>query len=479
MEKIMKKTMKKVGWCTLSSALLLGGCAVGPDYVRPDISMPAGWGERADTSLTDLSQWWTLFGDPTLERLVERALQANHDLRIARARVKEARALVGVAKGALLPDLDASGSYRRFRTSENVPSITGPGRVRNIYSSDLDSAWEIDLFGGRRREVESESAEHEASVELERAVRVSLLGDVGASYVEVRGNQKLMRVFREDVDAARKTLDLVRRRREAGLAAELDVARVETELGTVESRVPPIEAAVWQGIHRLGVLLGQEPRALAEEISPEGPIPVAPPEVVVGLPSELLSRRPDLRAAERRLAASTARVGVATADLYPKFSLTAAFGLESLVVGDFSSAASRAWTLGPFVRWPLFSGGRLRARIRAVDARVEEALASYERAVLIALEEVEDALVAYLREWDRHKSLEGAVAEGRRAVEFASNLYENGLVNLLDVLDARRTLYEAEAELARSDTAVSLNLVFLYKALGGGWRPDGHLHSTP
>ncbi len=466
--------MKKFRGCTLFTVLFLMGCAVGPDYKRPEISMPTRWGERADTSQIDISQWWTLFGDSTLERLVEKALQENHDLRIAWSRVKEARALVGVVKGILLPDLSASGSYRRRHISENVPFFTGAKRTHNIYSVNLDSAWEIDLFGGRRRAVESAVAEHEASVELWRAVRVSLLSEVGTSYVGVRGNQNLLRVLRNDVSAVRETVNLVRKRRKAGLAAELDVTRSEEEISIVEARVPPVEAAIWHGIHRLGVLLGQEPRSLAEEISREGPVPVAPAEVVVGIPSELLARRPDLRAAERRLAALTARVGEAIADLYPKFSLTAAFGLESFSAADFFSTASSAWVLGPFVRWPLFAGGRLRARIRAADARVEESLASYEQAVLIALEEVEDALVAYLREWDRHKSLERAVAEGRRAVELVNDLYGKGLANLLDVLDARRTLYEAEADLVRSDTAVSLNLISLYKALGGGWRPDVH-----
>jgi NodT family efflux transporter outer membrane factor (OMF) lipoprotein len=448
---------------------LLAGCAVGPDYERPPATAPAGWGEKADTSTADLSRWWTLFGDAALDGLIERALAANPDLRVATARVREARALVGVAQGGLLPEVDAGGSYARNRTSENVATFPGIDRYESFYRAGFDAAWEIDLFGGARRAIEAARADYEGAVETHRAVQVSLLAEVARNYVALRGSRRLLAVLRGNVESASSTVDLVRARLQAGVATAFDVARAEAQLASARAQLPSVEAAAKQSIHRLGVLLGRDPQGVAAELAGEAPIPVPPARVVVGLPSDLLRRRPDVRAAERQLAAATARVGEATAELYPKISLTAAFGLESLHAGDFFEAAGRAWSLGPAVRWPLFAGGRLRAAVAAADARAGQALALYEKSVLAALEEVENALVAYLREWDRHQALEEAVAADRRATGLAVDVYRRGLASFLDVLEAERTLFAAEAELARSDAAVSLDLVALYKSLGGGW----------
>lgn len=451
---------------------ILAGCAVGPDYVKPETRAPEAWGEKVDTSAADLSRWWTVFKDPTLERIVGEALDANHDLKIAGARMKEARANLGIAFGGLLPEVDVAGSVTRERSSGNGFRFPGTSLSTDRYTAAFEAGWEIDLFGGTRRGIEAAAADYEASIEFREAVQVSLLGEVARNYVALRGNQRLRAVLRENLASARSTADLIRARIRAGLANDFDLARAESLVANAEAQLPLVESAVKQPLHRIGVLLGREPRALAEELDREAPIPVAPAAVVVGLPSELLRRRPDIRGAERQLAAATARVGVATADLFPRISLTGAFGLLSLDSSDFFETASRTWTVGPIVRWPVFAGGRIRASIQAADARQEQALAEYEKSILLALEEVENALVAYLREWDRRRALGAAVESDRRAAALSDDLYKKGLAGFLEVLESQQNLYAAQGELARSEAGVSLALVALYRALGGGWDPQ-------
>jgi NodT family efflux transporter outer membrane factor (OMF) lipoprotein len=442
---------------------------VGPDYERPKTQAPAGWSEKTDTSTADLSRWWTVFNDETLNGLVERAVLANHDLKLAADRVVESRAQMGVVLGALLPEIDLTGSQTHSRLSPNGQPFPISQIYQSRYKVGFDASWEIDLFGGAQRGYEAASADYESWIENRRAVLVTLLGDVARNYVGVRGNQLLISVLRRNVASARGTAEITQARLAAGVATSLDVARAEALLASAEAAVPPVEAALKQTVHRLSVLLGLPPGALATELSSEAPIPAASARVVVGLPSELLLRRPDVRQAERKLAGATATVGVAVSELYPKFSLTGAFGLDSLGSADFLKWQSRVWSLGPSIRWPVFAAGRLRAQVAVEDARKSQALDAYEKSVLVALEDVENALVAYLREGERRKSLEAALAADRKAVELADDLYRKGLTSFIDVLDAQRALYGAEADLGRSTAEVALDLVALYKALGGGW----------
>jgi outer membrane protein, multidrug efflux system len=457
----------------IAALLLLGGCAVGPDYERPRTTAPAQWGQTADTATADLSRWWTVFNDETLNRLVERALQANHDLRIAAARIDESRGELGVVKGYILPDVNAGADYTKSRVSANGQPFPNPQIYQSRYSLGFDAAWEIDIFGGGRRRIEAAQADVEAWIENERAVLVTLLGDVARNYVAFRGNQLLLAVLRQNVATAKGTVDITQARLTAGVATSLDVTRSEALKASAEAALPQVETALKQNLHRLSVLLGQAPEALGPELEREAPIPSAPDRVVVGLPSELLLRRPDVRRAERRLASQTASIGVAVAQLYPRLSLTGAFGLDSLGSADLFKWDSRAWSLGPTIRWPIFAGGRISAQISVEEARQKQALAAYEQSVLVALEDVENALVAYLREGDRRRLLEAAVAADRKAVELAEDLYKKGLTSFIDVLDAQRALYIAQSELARSQAQVTLELVALYKALGGGWETKG------
>jgi len=454
---------------TIAILGLAAGCAVGPDYERPKTETPAAWGEQADTASADLSRWWTVFNDEALNTLVERAVKSNHDLRIAVGRVNEARAQLGVVLGALYPEVNAGASHFHNRISPNAQPFPVTEVYQSHYRAGFDASWEIDLFGGVQRGYEAATADYESWIENRRSVMVVLLGDVAKSYVDLRGYQLLVSILRQNIDSARETVEITKARLAAGVATSLDVSRAEALRATAEAALPNVEAALKQSIHRLSVLVGTAPETLSAELLPPRPIPSAPPRVIVGLPSELLLRRPDVRQAERRLATATAAVGVATAELYPKISLTGAFGLDSLGSADFLKWESRAWSLGPSIRWPIFSGGRIRAQIAVQDAQQEQALAFYEKSVLVALEDVENTLVAYLRSGDRRRHLEDAVAENRKAVALADDLYKKGLTSFIDVLDAQRALYATQTELGRSVAEVTLNLVALYKALGGGW----------
>lgn len=465
-----------------AAALLLGpaACAVGPDYEPPRPELPESWGARdeapegaagrARAQAADLAEWWTAFGDPALASLARRALEGSLDLRESAARVREARALRGVAQGGLLPEVSGRAGYERLRWSERGLFPTD-GEDFDFYQTGFDASWEIDVFGGRRREREAADADLGAALEALRDVRVSLVAEVARNYVELRALQARLEVARRTLEAQRRTAELVRARVEAGRAAELDGVRARGQAEATEAILPELEAAARRAIHRLGVLLGREPGALVAELSAPAPVPAPPPEIPIGLPADLLRRRPDIRRAERELAAATARVGVATADLYPRFFLAGSFGVESLESSDLLTAAARAWSFGPSIRWPLFQGGRIRANVEAHDARREQAEIRFERAVLGALRDVEDALVTLGREQARRAALARAADSRRRAVELAGRQYAEGLADFLSVLDAERALYETEDLLVRSQEAAAAAAIALYKAVGGGWAP--------
>jgi NodT family efflux transporter outer membrane factor (OMF) lipoprotein len=466
----------------LSASLIAAtaGCAVGPDYRPPAASAPARWSEtlaRGEApAAADVTAWWRTFNDPELDSLIDRASRSNPDLRIAQARVREERAQYGIAEAAMAPSADASGADSRQQASHHQPvlgSVPLPASVpfdNQVYQAGIDASWEIDIFGGRRREVEAARAEVGASENDRRATLMVLLGEVARNYVDVRGYQRRLAIVEENLEAQSQGLAIARDRFAHGLSTELDVEESSTLLAQTQAEVPSLEAARQAAVHRLGVLLGQEPGALLAELSARAPIPAAPEVVPVGLPSDLLLRRPDVLRAERQLAAATANIGVATSDLFPKFYLTGAAGYQSVGAGDWFSSSSSFWSIGPSVQWKIFDAGKVRATIRVQDARQEEALATYERTVLTAFEEVENGLVSYAKEQVRRGSLEEAVASSRKSLDLANRLYSNGLTDYLRVLDAERSLYSAEDNLAQSDKAISGNLITLYESLGGGWQ---------
>ena len=465
--------------------ILVAGCSVGPNYNRPEIAVPASWNEAQqpgfDSRSVPLTDWWTEFNDPLLNTLVERAVQSNLDIRLAEARIRESRALRSVTASDAWPQLDAAGSYARSRSSENAftrgtgageSSSFGANGARDLFRAGFDASWEIDIFGGVRRRLEAADANVQASVEERRNALVTLLGDVARNYIEARGLQRRLTVARSNLQAQQETLDLTKVRFEAGLSSDFEVAQAEGQVKTTAAQIPALESALKGSVHRLDVLLGQQPGALWAELSNEAPVPALPPQAHVGLPAELLRRRPDIRRAERVLAAATAQVGAATADLFPRFSLTGAFGFQSINTGDLITAPSRFWSIGPTILWPVFDAGRIRANIAVRDAQQEQALTLYEKTVLTAFEDVENSLVNYAKEQTRYRALMDAVAANRRAVQMASELYTRGLVDFLNVLETQRSLYASESELAQSETVMASNLVALYKALGGGWERD-------
>ena len=466
--------------------LVMAGCSVGPNYKSPEMTVPDGYGAKTQpTSATaELREWWTTFDDPTLNSLIDRASNANLDLRLAALRIREARAQRGVSAAGYYPSIDATGSYRRSRdsqtafggseTSDNNGSFNfGGSQVeRNLWEAGFDASWEIDVFGGVRREVEAAEADLQVAIEDQRDVYVTLLGDIARNYVQLRGRQRRLAITRANLKSQQETLELTRARFNAGMVGELDVARARALVETTAAQVPLIQQNVKESIHRLAVLLGQPPVALLEELGAGGPIPTGVAELPVGLPSELLRRRPDIRRAERQLAAQTARIGVATADLFPRFSLTGQFGLQSEEFDDLGRSESIFYNWGPAIRWNIFSAGRTRSNIAVQTEREQQQLVIYEQTVLNSLEEVENALVAFQREQERRTSLSNAVDANRRAVNLANDLYSRGLTDFLAVQESQRNLLQAEDQLALSEETVSSNLVALYKALGGGWEAD-------
>ncbi len=473
------------GLAALIAATLVG-CAVGPDYRPPETKVPSTWdGQNAVTPVTPsktainpvtLVEWWTAFNDPTLSSLVEAAVRANLDVRLAEARIRQARAARGVAGAPLWPELDASALYQRSQGSSEVGgggAVATVGGLRNLWQAGLDATWEIDIFGGTRRNLEAATADLEAAVEDRRDVLVTLVGDVGTNYINLRGFQQQIKIARENLTAQKHNADIIQKRHDAGFVGGLDVANAKAQVATTESTIPLFESSARAAIYSLGVLLGREPAALEKDLAQAAPIPPTPPEIPVGLPSELLRRRPDIRRAEAQIHAATARIGVATSDLFPKFNLAGSYGFSAAEAFRLTRSTSNFWSWGPTVTWPIFAGGRFYFNIKVQDALQEQSLLTYEKTVLTALKDVETALVAYAKQQETRKSLSEAVVNNRKAVDLATQLYMAGKSDFLNVLIAQRSLFTSEDALAQSTRTVDTNLIALYKALGGGWEKEG------
>lgn len=459
--------------------------AVGPDYQAPQTRLPDLWHQDLTKGLkdgkTDLREWWTRLQDPMLNNLIARAGAGNLDLKQAVARILEARANVGIAAGAELPQVGAGGQIETGRVSEGVAGkVVNPPRKQSstLYSTGLDATWELDLWGRISRQVESADAGLQASVEDYRDVLVSLYAEVAQRYVDVRTAQARIKALVENVESQKKTLRLVQDRLRAELASDLEVAQAELNLATTESQVPTVRQDLAAAVHRLGVLLGERPTALYAELRETKPIPQPPKEILVGLPTELLRQRPDIRAAERRLAAQTAQIGVATADLYPRFSLTGFFAFENFGVSDVFNWKNRAYGLGPTMQWNVFDGGRIRSNIQAQDAITQQLLTSYEQTVLDALRQVEDAMAFYIQENDRQDALYRSVVAAAKSVKLVQTLYVTGLTDFQNVQDQERRKSEQDDQYAQSQGAVTKYLVDIYRSLGGGWAPTDQQPTT-
>jgi multidrug efflux pump len=451
---------------------LLTGCTlVGPNYREPVAQVPTGFANQGQPGITTAAidvAWWHGFQEDKLDQLVEQALARNHDIRIATARLREARAVRGVTQLDRYPIVTAQGSYNRQRLSEAVTPSSG-NRDIELYNIGFDASWELDFFGRVRRSIEASTADVGAAEASRRDVVVSLLAEVARNYFELRGAQNQLAVARRNAENQSLLLDLTHALLDAGRGTELDVSRAEAQLNITLASIPPLETTINRAMYRLGVLIGAEPTALVADLSAPLPLPGLPELVALGQPADLLRRRPDIRVAERNLAAATARVGVVTADLFPRVTLLGSIGLQAGSFLNVGQGGSERFSIGPSIFWAAFDLGRVRERIRVADARTEAALAQYEQRVLLALEETENSLVDFNRQQARRDLLRASARASEKAAGLARLRYQSGVSDFLTVLDAERVLLDAQDRLADSETRTATALIAVYKALGGGW----------
>ena len=467
------------------AALLLAGCTtVGPNYRRPDVAVPAQYAkphEAQALSDADLASWWRHFGDPELDSLIARAIALNLDVQSAAARIREARARELVAGARNLPTLDAQASATRQRISENaIPTPPGagapgnggafglPGSEFNTFRLGLDASWEIDLFGGTRRGIEAAGARTGGAVWTRRDLQATAAAEVANAYFTLRTLQERIAKTEADVARLRREEQLRRARFKGGLINGVDLEQQSSDAASAAAELPTLRGQAEAQIHAIGLLTGTTPEALIAELSPPKAIPAAP-AIPAGLPSDLLRRRPDIRAAERDAAAATADIGVATADLYPKISLTAAPALVSTALASLLDWGSRSYSVGASLLWPLFDGGKARANIDVANARQEQALIAYRKTVLTALKDVEDALSRTQADRQRLADLARSHQAISRAEQLSRTRYRGGLVTLSEVLTNEGKRISVEKQMIETRGALARDSVALFKALGGGW----------
>lgn len=461
---------------TTLTLLLAAGCAaVGPDYAPPTLELPPAWNQPREAGLTAGASadgaWWQQFHDPLLNDLIQRALAQNLDLKAAFARLNASRALRGVAAAGQWPTLDGRASYEYRDDSTNTPFGSFIPHT-DIHAIGVDAAWELDLWGRVRRSIEAAERDLDVSAAEVQGAMLSVAAEVARAYVELRASQRRLQIAEANLSLQEQTLTLVRARAAAGLVVERDVAQAATNAEQTRSRLPSLETDGLAAQHRLAVLLGRAPGELTAELSQPAPLPAMPVSIAVGVPADLLRRRPDVRAAERRFAAEVARIGAAEAERYPQFSLNGTLGLAANSADEVFAAGSDVVAFGPSIRWNLFDGGRLRQRVKALEANAEAAQIAWEQTVLLALEEAENAMVRFVREQTRQATLQRAAAQARRAVELAQTQYRAGLSDFQAVIDSERTAAAIDDDLVFSGAAVAASVVAMFQALGGGVVPE-------
>jgi len=485
------------------SLLLFAGCAaVGPDYVPPDKTLPSKFHtsslDKNDKAILTASEiestvddnegdfdepaesvkqvtpsmlvdWWNTLEDPVLTDLIEFAINENLDLKLAQSRLRESRAQRWIAKSIFFPSVDAGGEYTRGRISREVDDEEGD--ATNFYASGFDASWEIDIFGGIRRSVESATATVQASQEALNDTLVTLVAEVALNYIQIRTFQARLQAAEKNLRMQQDSVQIVQDRFDAGLATSLSLEQAKYNLESTKSEIPVLQTGIEQGKNGLAVLLGNFPGFLEESLKQYIRIPVKSIEVSIGIPADVLRRRPDVRQAERQLAAQTAQIGVATADLYPRFFLLGSVGLETLSASSFFTGPAAAYHIGPQMNWKIFNAGRVRQRIKVESERMSQALIQYERAILNAVSDVENTLIDFANEQVRRQALQQSMESAESAVSLSRELYTAGLTDFIGVLDAERALFSFQDRLALSEGQVTSNLIRLYKSLGGGWKP--------
>ena len=471
---ILKDATRAMTVFPLLLCFCISGCMVGPDFTRSEPAVPDTWVDANAESATQpaaaeaaLQEWWTVFNDAKLTALVQEAFQSNLDLQIATTRIRQARASRGIARSGIGPTVDASGSFRRSQAASGGSGMKSP--TVNNYQAGFDAGWEIDIFGGVRRGIEAADAQLQATVENRRDILVTLAAEVARNYIELRTYQQRLAIARKNLKTQEHSAELTRKRFEGGFVSGLDVANADAQVATTEAQVPLLESAARQTTYALSVLVGREPGALVSDLSETVAMPLVPPAAPIGVPSDLLRRRPDILLAEADIHAATANIGVAKADLYPRVTINASIGWNSGNSGDLFNSLSRFWSFGPSVSWNLFQTGRTLSNVELRKALQDEFILAYRKTVLTAIQEVENALVASTKEQEHRKSLQAAVVANRKAAKLATELYTQGHTGFLNVLSAQRALYSSEDSLAQSNQAMAVQLITLYKALGGGW----------
>lgn len=479
--------------------LLLSACTVGPEFSPPEWLSPASWFAKKDEPIKQPPSipvaepidpnWWNLFRDPELTALEQRVAAENLDVQAATIRLAESRAQLGVVGAAQFPNLNGNGSYAHTKASNigefaNAPNALGAngasgnttGGIKggdlapfDVYQVGFDATWEVDLWGKVRRSVESASASVEASAEARRGALLSSLAELARDYIQLRGTQLLLHIARDNLATSQQSLQLTQQRAAGGVTTDLDVANAAAEVHTTAAEIPRLEQQESENINAISLLLGQPPNTLQAELIKPKPVPPVPPRVPVGLPSELARRRPDIRQAEAQLHATTADIGVAVANFYPSVTLSGSLGLQALQPWRVFNVNAVNYSAGPGVTIPIFEGGQLKATLELRKAQQQEAAIFYQKTVLSAWHDVDNALTAYRTEQSRRDQLTQAVTQNQRALSLAQSRYQDGVADFLQVLTAQQNLLSSQQALALATINVSANLVALYKALGGGW----------
>jgi NodT family efflux transporter outer membrane factor (OMF) lipoprotein len=465
-------------------ALLVSGCMVGPDFVRPDAQVEEAWLQQHNQIIKsepeDLSEWWSVFNDPVLDDLIEIASRQNLDLQNAGLRIIEARAQLGIAVGSQYPQTQQiGGEATANQLSENAPNGAGADKFFYNYQLGFDAAWELDFWGRFRRGVESANASLYATLADYDDILVSLIAEVARTYFEIRTIEQRLVFARQNVSLQEESRDIAAARFQFGAESELDVTQAKALLKQTQAIIPPLEASLRQAKNALAILLGILPTEVQDILGPPKPIPTVPIEVAVGIPAELLRRRPDIRLAEFQAAFQSAQIGIAKADLYPSFSLVGSIGLQSSDKGgvrsnranfsDLFTSGGITYFIGPTFQWPIFNYGRLKNNVRVQDARFQQLVVNYQNTVLRAFQDVEDATVGFLRTQEQAGFLSDSVQQYRRSAELSLIQYSEGLTTYQRVIDSQRNLTQQEDAFASATGSVGTNLIALYKALGGGW----------
>jgi NodT family efflux transporter outer membrane factor (OMF) lipoprotein len=472
----------------LGATAYLSGCAVGPDYMTPEFRVPFQFSALRTPTPTatnsapsaNLAQWWRVFRDPELNLLVERAVAANPDIEIALTRVQEAREREIVVLGSALPQVAVSAAAGKGSGSDSVKgriaqsldageNTTGFSEITQV--AGFDANWELDLFGKYRRQLEAARYDTEASIALRNGVLIAVVAEVARSYILLRGLQAQVAVVKDNIGRAQKTVDLVQTRFNRGLTNEFDVTLAKRELATLEAELPPLTAGIADAESRIALLLGTYSQDVVGDLQRPRKIPRTPVRLRTGQPIDLLRRRPDIQQAERELASATALIGAATADLFPRVALIAGVGLEGgrTTGGNTRPYSGPIWSVGPGAYWPVLDFGRLDALIDIQEFRAHELLVNYKKTILVAVEEVDNAIKQYRALLERQHDLGIALDQSRRAVDLATERYERGLTDFLNVLDAQRQEFELEDQYVIAQQVAAVEFVFLYKSLGGGW----------